>query len=912
MLANQDVPIITTKLHRPLPAADLISRPKLLERLNHYREQPLTLVSAPAGYGKTTLISSWLESLDSPSAWISLDEYDNDLTQFMTYFLMAVRSLVKNAAENSLALLKAAEVPPIRVLVSTLINDLAQIDRTYVLVLDDYHAISNMDIHDVINGLLRYPPPGMHLVLTTRKDPPLRLIDLRARSWQHDIRVQELRFTRDEIFEYLQRVLEYPLDEETAEQLAEKSEGWVTGLRLLTLSLQRIEDIDLSKIDRLADNQLIEDYLMSVILSYQEPAFQACLLKTAVLNRFCAPLCEAICGPDAKPDSAFSGEEFITLLEGSNLFVTQLDTQHQWFRYHHLFQTLLLRQLKKQEGDAVVTELHKRASVWYQENGFIDEALRHTLSAGDIAGASEMVAQHRHDMMNRERWRGLDRWLNQFPQDSLETFPDLLMARAWVAYYLWYDLSETMRILAAMETLLNSEFAQGARADQLKAEAAAIRSQFQWWYTDAAAAMASAQHTLDVTPLIHECVRSTALMIVAASSQMLGDFDKALVLLKDSLREGLYREQSSTARLLVTLIWIYWLDGDLTNSMETARRLYELSQEHDMVWSTSYACYFLGVAHLDRNELDAAEKHLAHLIENPYRYPMQNVGQGAFPLALVYQTKGQEKKARDVAQFVSDLAFEKQNDLFAELAEVFQAELELRRGHAMVAINWAQHYVPGEFRAMQRHFLPELTYAKALLAQDTHASRAKADDLLSAMKTHAQAIYNNSALIRVLVLQALLAAMRGKETDVVAILEQAVRLGELGGWIRPFVELGPEFIKPLQQLRENDVAPEYIGRILAAFPNSKQDDDAPMETSQSGNAQLIEPLTERELDVLRLLAKQMSNKEIAAELFISAGTVKQHTYNIYQKLEVKGRWQAVTRAVELGILQPSPASSSPS
>lgn len=898
MRSNVDVPIITTKLHRPFPVADLVSRSQLLEKLNFYLDRPLTLVSAPAGYGKTTLISSWLASLDNPTAWVSLDEHDDDLTIFLSYFLAAIRTMFPDAANDSLALINAQDVPPLRVIVSTLINDLTQIDGSYVLVLDDYHAIHNMDIHDVIGGLLRYPPSGLHLVLTTRKDPPIKLIDLRARSWLNEIRIQELRFTKDEISEYLQHVLGRPVENKTVKQLAAKSEGWVTGLRLLTLSLQRIEDFDLSKMGRLVNNYLVEDYLMSIILSFQDPAFQDCLIKTAVLERFCAPLCEVLCRTEADLDAPYSGEAFICLLEESNLFVTPLDTRHQWFRYHHLFQDLLLRQLQKQKGDDTIASLHKRASVWYEENGYIDEALRHALSAGDIARGADIVAQHRHDLMNRDRWRRLERWLDQFPEDAFETYPDLLMARGWVAYYLMYDLVETMRILDVVDA---RSFVDDVESQQLKGEAAALRSQFQYWFVDAAAAMASAQYALEVTPIAHECVRSTSLTMVSHAMQMEGEFDEGLKLLKEALRGGLFNIQSSIARVLVALCWSYWLVGDLKNSKDAARRLLLLSQKYDMAWSTSYACYFLGIAHLERMELAEADQRLGLLVENPYRYPMHNLCQSVFPLGIVYQIGGDDEKAGKVAQFISDLAFEKQNNLFIELAEVFQAELEIRRGHTMIAGNWAEHYQQGELRAMHRYFLPELTYVKALIAKDSQSSRDKAADLLSRLETHAETIHNNSVLIRVLALQAWFANILGDEKKVLAKLERAVRLGTLGGWIRPFVDLGSEFIRPLQQLRQKDIAPDHIGRILDAFPDTQRE-QMQTETHQSRNADLIEPLTDRELEVLGLLAEQLSNKEIGAKLFISPGTVKQHTYNIYQKLGVKGRWPAVTKAIELGIL----------
>ncbi len=363
----ENTPIVKTKFYRPPVTADLVARKRLLAQLNDNRRSPLTLVSAPAGYGKTTLVSNWLDTLNCANAWVTLDEYDNDLTQFLAYFLTALRSIFPGSVIEILALLNSSlEQPPIRVLINTLLNDLNQIESDYVLVLDDYHNIQEMEIHDLIMGLLRYPPPTMHLVLATRIDPPLELLNLRAKSRLNEVRVLELRFSRAEIADYLHIFLKRPVDMDTVVLLADKTEGWATGIRLLALSLHRVENLDLAQIERLENNYLVEDYLISIILSLQKPDFEECLLQTAVLDHFCAPLCTAVCSADAESDTAFSGEAFIQQLTESNLFVVPLDTQQQWFRYHHLFQDLLLRQLQKRKGKEFIASLHCKASQCFE------------------------------------------------------------------------------------------------------------------------------------------------------------------------------------------------------------------------------------------------------------------------------------------------------------------------------------------------------------------------------------------------------------------------------------------------------------------------------------------------------------------------------------------------------------------
>jgi LuxR family maltose regulon positive regulatory protein len=361
----QKYPLVQTKLYRPPIREDIVPRPHLLKRLDLRRQRPLTLISAPAGYGKTTLVSSWLDTLDAPSAWVSLDEQYDDLMLFLAYFLTAIHSMFPDAAEDTLALANGPEQPPIQLLTNSLINDLNQITVDLVLVLDDYHSIQDVDIHELISGLLRYPPPTMQIVLTTRSDPPLDLVNMRAKSTITEIRALDLRFNQAEASEYLRLLLRRPVDEETVVFLSKKSEGWVTGIRLLALSLNGIDTADLTQIERLENNHLVKDYLMSIIISLQEPAYQERLLHIAILDRFCAPLCTAIWESDGESGNNVNADVFVRKLVADNLFVTPLDTQQHWLRYHHLFQELLIRQLEKREPEEFIASLHRKAGVCF-------------------------------------------------------------------------------------------------------------------------------------------------------------------------------------------------------------------------------------------------------------------------------------------------------------------------------------------------------------------------------------------------------------------------------------------------------------------------------------------------------------------------------------------------------------------
>ena len=416
---SPNIDIIRTKLYRPPVTKDLVPRSHLLERLEYCRQRPLTLISAPAGYGKSTLASSWLEASDCPGAWVSLDEDENDLRLFLTYLVAAIQMLFPEAGQQIQALLNATELPPGKVLAHTLLNDLTQIEEPFILVLDDYHRIHEEAVHDLLEELLHHPPHSLHLVLITRRDPQLSLPALRAKGQVTEIRLQDLRFSTEETAVFLQRVLDMSLDDQTAEILGKKTEGWVTGLRLAALSLHHRSDGDRLLAELPEDNRYVEEYLVLEVFSQQPAAIQQYLLSTAILDRFCAPLCEAVC-PGAEPKVCeLSGEEFLTRLEQTNLFVISLDSQQQWFRYHHLFRKFLNYRVQELYSPDEMATFHTLASAWFAEQGLIDEALHHALKADDIPAAARLVAHHRHDLINREQWPRLERWLDLLPDSAL-------------------------------------------------------------------------------------------------------------------------------------------------------------------------------------------------------------------------------------------------------------------------------------------------------------------------------------------------------------------------------------------------------------------------------------------------------------------------------------------------------------
>jgi LuxR family maltose regulon positive regulatory protein len=909
--------LLRTKLHRPPITADLVPRPRLLERLEGHRERLLTLVSAPAGYGKTTLVSSWLEACDCPSAWVSLDEDDNDLFLFLTYFLAAIQSMFPEACRETVAMLKAPTLPPTPVLARGLVSELDEIESPFILALDDYHLIRETAVHDLLGELLRHPPQSLHPVLTSRTDPPLNLTRLRARNQVTEIRTPELRFSQAETAAFLEEGLGAPVDTVALKALTKQVEGWAAGLRLISLSLRHRGSLDLSPARLGGDVAYVTDYLMAEVLDSQPPAIQDFLLKTSVLDRLNGPLCDAVCSGETKAPSSSSGsagagldepecngQTYLEWLHQTGLFTIPLDDQREWYRYHHLFRQLLRGQSERKLGADGIAALHSRASAWFAQHGLIDEALHHALAAGDTDTATGLVARHRHQAMNQEQWHRLRRWLRLLPREVVENDPQLLIIEAWLLIG-WTEMAHVAERVGA---LLKNLPPESTDTSNLQAEFDTLQSLISYHITDGQQSLALAQRALENLPREFASERGLAVMLESLAYQMLGDLESARSVVWQALTRRAAHHPTYHARVLMTLCFLDSIAADLYGAMQSAEQVLKLGQELNLAESIAHGYYFLGHCHYERNELATAEKCLLPVVKGAYIANLHNFTFSSFALALTYQAQGQPAEAREVVETVVGRAIEMGDVSLLQTAQAFQAELAIRQGNVAAAHLWAKTFSPEPFYVAYRFYVPQTTLPKVLLALDTPDSRGQASDFLSRLRDFFTSIHNYRLLIEVLALQALLHDAQNNEPAVLSTLERAIALAEPGRFIRLFVDLGPKMARLLDRLRRQGVATEYIAQILAAFRGETKDEgrttNAPALNSSfvAGPSSLVEPLTDRELDVLALLAQRLSNKEIAAQLVISPLTVKKHTVSIYGKLGVKNRRQAVSRSAELGIL----------
>ncbi len=874
--------------------------------MNRGSDHPLTLVAAPAGYGKSILVSSWLSACERPSAWLSLDETIDDLGVFLTYFVTAIQTIFPGALRQTLALLTAVNLPPIGVLAGSLINELDEIERDFILVLEDYHSIHRQEIHELLTCLLQPPAKHMHLVLITRRDPPLPTSALLARNQMTEVRLSDLRFSTDETATFMQQALESPLPDEAIAALAEQTEGWITSLRLAALALRYSPDVSsrVAELRALERNRNLTDYLMSEVLAQAPPAIADFLLKTAVLDRMCGPLCEALLVPD---DLEVSNQTHLEWLEQNNLFIVSLDNERRWYRYHHLFRSFLRNRLAQRCDADEVARLHTRAGDWFARQGLFEEALQHALLGHDIAAAVRLIAKRRHALMDSEQWQLHERTFRMFPAETVAAYPDLTLMAAWIARLGGFTAAHVLDLLARAESLIAQMADQPEHAMHLQGEIAALRALLAYEAAaDPETVIALARQAIATMPRTWYYVRSSAWLYMAAAYQMAGRLEQAYATVSEGQPEDVAEDGAVRARVAATRCFIEWMAGDLQAMPQAAAHILAVGEAHDRRESLGWAHYLFSSVAYQRNDLAAAEAHAQAVEEVRYLGRPMAYLQSAFILALVYQARGLPDQARQKLDQAVTFLSETHSEGLLPLVQAFEAELAVMRGDLGAAGHWATTigpYLP--LTAMSYFYAPQLTLPKILLAQATTASLEQAAEVLSRLHAFVTSIHNTRFTIEALALEALLYHAQGNNQRALAALEQAVTLAQPGGFVRVFVDLGPTLADLLGRLNLRGALHSYVVQVLRAFPaerTNSQPQQAGLPVEQAG---MIEPLTRRELEVLELLAQYMTSKEIAQKLVLSDLTVKRHKANIYQKFGVHSRRQAIVAAVALGLLPPA-------
>lgn len=897
--------ILLTKLRRPPVAPDIYPRPRLLDQLKDWQYRPLTLISAPAGYGKSTFASQWVTMCGYMNGWVSLDEGDNDLRTFLSYVLAAIRSMFPKMELKAEGFLEVNQYASGSVLARHLANDLHHISDPFIMVLDDYHRIKESPVHDFIKEILSFPPPSMHLALLTRSDPPLQIARLRGRSQVAEIRCADLRFTVEEAAGFLRNMIGDQVDDATAELLENKTEGWATGLRLVGIYLRNRDDVqkEVEKISGISVH--IAGYLVEEVLSNQDPEITSYLLETSILERFCAPLCQAVHSGGIERQNnqqAIDAQRFIEWLVESNLFIISLDDEGLWYRYHHMFQDLLQALLRKQTNPKTIAGLHARAGDWFADKGLIEEAIRHKLAADDAEAAVRLVLDHRYGLMDMSRFARLNRWIELLPQDAVAATTLLLTAKAFIGLVLGPS-SDAFTYTELAHRNAEALPKTSPDASILNGEIAILQSAIDIIRGQNANLFTNAQNALKWLPKHALYLRSLATSIMAVSCQMDGNYNRGVALIKEALADQHWSD-SIQGRMWAYLSIMGIMEADSSGVILSAHECMKFSELLQLIHLKNNAQCYLGIVHYLRNELEEAKIYLDNVMRNRDVAKGGYLAQAAGMLAFIHFVEGRPAESDCIMTLIATDTLLRQDGYSQAIMGSLAVELALRQGQLNEAKRLSLGVDFDKFPPSYFHIVPQLTRVKLLMAQGTVQHLREAHARLTQMDEQMARINRKNIRIDILAQLALVNHKLGQESEALKILQAALDLAEPGGWVRNFMNLGAPMADLLERLVQVRPDHTYGPLVLKAFnAEGQQLLRANADTTCCSQGQVSDSiLTQREIELLPMLAEGLKNKEIAARLYISPVTVKTHLQNIYKKLNVKGRVGALRKARNLGLI----------
>ncbi|RLA22253.1 MAG: hypothetical protein DRQ63_12940, partial [Gammaproteobacteria bacterium] len=746
------IPIIRSKLYQPSSTQDLINRDRLLKGDLLCTGGTVTLVSAPAGYGKSTFVSQCVRASGSPCAWLSLDPADSELRQFLSYLVAALRTAVPDCCLDLTECLQTSIMQSAEELAGVLCNDLELFDEPVILVIDDYYQISGSDVHDLVNEIIRRPPKNLHVGIVTRRDPPLELQALRANGMLNEFRIKQLAFTAEETKEFLHQSFGDSISERAMIRLHQRTEGWPAALRLVTLAMPEGGSADDFAEQIPGDMHVVREYLLHEVLAKHTPEVRDCLLRTAFLDRFCAPLVEAVLPDAVRNSKTMSGKEFMARVRESGLFSIALDSQQHWFRYHHLFQSMLKEQAPSELGGNEIRDTHVRSSRWFEEHGFLEEAISQLVRADMLVDAAELIARHRNEIMNNEQWNRLERWLQLFPSGILASRPELLLLKARFLRTRG-SREESWQALEQAEALLETTMIGEELRLELYGSLESTRCFQLYAMSDGAGALEAARRALALLPDDSLAERSFAFIILGAALQMSGKIDLAKKELYAAMTDGSGNEASSntfSSRLMIALGFVQWLEADLSALGPTGEQGSALAVSGSLRESLTVSRSFQAAVLYHRNELAAVNDCLKDITQSRAIANAEFHAQCLILSALAHQELGNSGEATKLAAVLYEFALKTQNAFLVVQAEAFNAEIALRQGAMAAALNWAEHYDPEPLTPMYASYSPAMTWAKVLVLEDSEKSRERADGLLNRLIDYLTRTHNRRFLIEAL------------------------------------------------------------------------------------------------------------------------------------------------------------------
>jgi LuxR family maltose regulon positive regulatory protein len=913
-----EIPFLRTKVYLPPIRAELVSRPRLVERLSaglwqdDCAARKLTLISAPAGFGKTTLVATWIRALGEATppvdaSWLSLDESDNDPVRFLTYIVAAFQTLDAGLAQGLRRTLQSPQPPPVEAVLAGLINEVAELPHRVVVILDDYHLIDAQPVHDALTFLLHHMPPQLHLVIVTREDPPLPLARLRARSQLTELRAADLRFTPDEAVEFLNHRMGLALSTEEIAALETRTEGWIAGLQLAALALQgttstqRREDVAGFIASFTGSHRFVLDYLVEEVLYQQTETIQAFLLQTSVLERLTAPLCDAVTGQD-------DGAATLAYLDRANLFLVPLDGERRWYRYHHLFADLLRQRLHQARPDQVPA-LHVRAGTWYEQHAFVDDAIEHMLHAKDFQRAITLIEQQVDAAWARGAHAKLRGWLHALPEPLIFARPQLALLHVLYMFSSGRQ-AEAERSLEAVEQILRTGGLPPTERLALGGRLAATKAFIGSAVGDAPAIIQHAHQALEDLPEQDLAMRGLTAIALGDAYAFKGDMAAAYRAQREALAVceaagDVFFPLVVNMKLANTLR----AQGHLQQTAMVCRQQIALAEKRGLAETVLTGCLLAiwGEVLAELGDLEVADRKAQKGVALAGQGGnISMLGWSYLCMMRILFSRGDMDGAKRLVERLARM----ERDVavpawITNQMATWQGRLWLAQGRVEVAAQWAEAHgldtddisnLPGDMDFAQ--LFAYILVARISLAQDRPV---QATALLPHLFEIAKAGSRTTRMIEILLLQAMALQAQSELDQAMVVLERALTLAEPEGFVRIFADEGAPMAILLYEALRRGVVPDYAGSLLAAFPF--EEPEAPTaEAAPDHPVELIEPLSEREVDILCLIAEGLTNREIAGRLYLSLHTIKTHNRNIYGKLDVHNRMQAVAKARALGLL----------
>jgi LuxR family maltose regulon positive regulatory protein len=927
-------PLLRTKISIPRLPGEFVHRPRLTDRINQGVKGPLTLLAAPAGFGKTNLLIEWTKEANLPIAWLTLDNDDNDLSRFVRYVIGALQTVEPGLGEEALDLLQSSQDDGWKIGLTLLINELSALPKELVVVFDDFHTLEDSVILQRMDFFLKHSPPNLHLVIASRSEPELDLAFLRAKGRVLELGIDDLRFTSEEVVRYFQQAIGRELPPETTQALEERTDGWITSLQMAAISLKDQADPATLLANLQGKSHYLSDFLAEEVLDRQPGEIRQFLLKSSILETLTGPLCEAVVKPDAQPGY---GAIMLNRLEHANLFITALDEKREWFRYHPLFADFL-RQVQADVNRAEIPELHKRAAVWLERNGHFNEAFRHAHASRDMAWAAELIERNVQTMTNLGEISALARWIGKLPEEITHKRPLLGAGYTWALIATHqldrarYWLDDVLRSVEQLEQSGAAAPTPDIDLSGIRGGLAVCQSHLAMLSGDLEQAAKFSRQAASYLPEENVYLRSLVALDNSISSVLSGDTQKTIESLRVTVR--IARQANNPTVLIIATCEIaimQWIQGQLSKAWETLQKAQYLAigpggKPHPL---SGFIDIVYGEILFERDALEEARDYLERGVRDIQSvWYLGSLG-GMTSLARLRQAQGDISGAQDIVEEIARMALRSDASQWDKaLASGLAVRLAVQRDDLATAEQW---WKKGGFPDLNTTVALEnypyhifeyvlLAQARFLLVRGQETGKARdikqAAEWLEMLLPEAERFQRGVSQIQILVLQAMAQYALGNDRATKTLL-RALALGEPEGFRRFYLDEGWRLADLLRQCR---TAQEESGSHLPslAFIDSLLEAIQPGGTEQETDQKWIESraapttahledgfpisLSAREMEVLALIAQGKSNQEISAELYLALNTVKRHAYNIYIKLEVKKRTHAVSRARQLGLI----------